>query len=214
MSVVFNWSAVNWTEKTDWSLFKSFVNLQQWEENNLCVTYTKNMETVINMYEIYYCACIYEAWAIFFTFIFNLWLNLLIIYFVIQEPLLNEGRQFVNKSIKQLWIKFSNPSSEFIVHKSWHGIPCFFLFLNVYMETCYHRLQKDKCILQTLIKDQNFATFICQIMLFFKSMFTFFVGEVGLSRAFVPQEHFLSSHRKVCLLRRSALPDSLWPHGL
>ena len=143
MSVVFNWRAVNWAEKKDWSLFKSFVNLQQWEENNLSVTYTKNMETVINMYEIYYCACIYEAWAIYFLLLFfNLWLNLLIIYFVIQEPLLNEGRQFVNKCIKQLWI-ISNPSSEFIVCKSWHGILCFFssrMFTWRFVTTDYRKI--------------------------------------------------------------------------
>lgn len=30
---------------------------------------------------------------VFFTLFFNLWLNLLIIYFVIQEPLLNEVKQ-------------------------------------------------------------------------------------------------------------------------
>ena len=55
--------------------------------------------------------------------------------------------------------------------------PLFFLFLSVYMEICYHRLQKDNCILQTLIKDQNFATFfICQIMrfVFFFNLFYIF----------------------------------------
>ena len=186
-------------KKKDWSLFKSFVNLQQWEENNLCVTYTKNMETVINMYEIHYCACIYDAWAIYFLLLFfNFWLTLLIIYFVTQEPLLNEGRQFVNKCIKQLWIKFSNLSSEFVVHNSWHGIPCFFsswMFTWRFVTTVYRKIS----VYCKLIKDQNLATFLCQIMLFFfKSMFTFFLGEVEWSfTAFFSQKRFLSSCRRV-----------------
>lgn len=45
-----------------------------------------------------YCACVYETLTGLFIFIllfFNLWLNLLIIYFVIQEPLFNEGKQLL-----------------------------------------------------------------------------------------------------------------------
>ena len=55
--------------------------------------YTKNIETVIHIYAIYSCACIYETLTGVFTLFFNLWLKLLIIYFVIQEPLLNEVKQ-------------------------------------------------------------------------------------------------------------------------
>lgn len=32
------------------------------------------------------------------------------------------------------------------------------LSLNVYMEICHHRLQREKCLLQTLIKDQDLPT--------------------------------------------------------
>lgn len=36
-------------------------------------------------------------------------------------------RKTVSKYIRQLWIKLSNPSSKFIVHKSWHSVPSFSL---------------------------------------------------------------------------------------
>lgn len=72
------------------------------------------------------------------------------------------------------------------------------LFLNVYMEICHHRLQREKCILQTLIKDQDFPT---SLSLSDNTLLsTFFLKKMNdLAKVlfFFFQKHFISSLRKV-----------------